>query len=92
MKILFDNGVPVRLRNALPGHSITTAQERGWEELRNGELLNNAPNQFEVLMTTDASIRHQQRLSECDIALIVLRPSIPGLNRISRLSLKLKIR
>lgn len=73
MKILFDNGVPVRLRQALSEHSITTAYEMGWEELRNGELLSRAQDQFDVLITTDSNIRYQQRISEYAIALIVLR-------------------
>ena len=48
-------------------------QKLGWQELGNGELLRKAQGSFEVLMTTDSNLKYQQRLSEFDIALIVLR-------------------
>ena len=37
MKILFDQGTPVPLRDALIGHTIETAYERGWSNSSNGE-------------------------------------------------------
>ena len=39
MRILFDQGTPVPLRNQLPGHDIATAHEEGWSTLSNGDLL-----------------------------------------------------
>ncbi len=39
MKILFDQGTPVAIRNALQGHFVRTANEQGWSALLNGELL-----------------------------------------------------
>ena len=42
MIILFDHGTPKGLARALPGHTIITAQARGWDKLSNGELLNAA--------------------------------------------------
>ena len=71
--ILFDNGVPRPLRKFLTPHRVTTAQELGWEELQNGNLLRMAQADFDVLISTDTNIKYQQRLSEYDIALIVLR-------------------
>ena len=40
MRILFDQGVPVPLRSSLTPHSVSTAYEKGWSQLRNGNLLN----------------------------------------------------
>jgi hypothetical protein len=40
MLILFDHGTPKGLAHALPGHTIVTAQARGWDKLNNGALLN----------------------------------------------------
>ena len=34
MKILFDQGTPAPLRRHLSGHSVDTAYERGWSDLR----------------------------------------------------------
>ena len=42
MKILFDQGTPVPLRQHLAGHVVDTAFERGWSDLHNGELLDRA--------------------------------------------------
>ena len=42
MLILFDKGTPKQLRRQLFGHEDETAQERGWDALSNGELLDRA--------------------------------------------------
>jgi len=39
VQVLFDQGTPVPLREALRGHAVSTAYERGWTQLKNGELL-----------------------------------------------------
>ncbi|MBI2398044.1 MAG: hypothetical protein HYV17_09610 [Xanthomonadales bacterium] len=39
MRILFDQGTPVPLRDALIGHEVISACEAGWATLRNGEPL-----------------------------------------------------
>jgi hypothetical protein len=54
MRILFDQGTPVPLRDALAGHVVVTAFELSWNNLENGELLRMAEaDGFEVLVTTD---------------------------------------
>jgi hypothetical protein len=73
VKILFDQGTPVPLRNALAAHEVATTFERGWQTLRNGELLTAAEAAgFEALITTDRQIRHQQNLDGRRIAILVL--------------------
>ncbi len=42
MKVLFDQGTPVPLRQHLSDHDVDTAFERGWAQLRNGMLLDRA--------------------------------------------------
>lgn len=39
MRILFDQGTPVPLRDDLVEHVVTTAFELGWSNLENGALL-----------------------------------------------------
>jgi len=52
MRILFDQGTPVAIRNAFRGHVVRTANEEGWSTLSNGELLRVAEEAgFEVLLT-----------------------------------------
>ena len=73
MKILFDQGTPVPLRNQLPNHSIITAYERGWQTLENGDLIATAEGDgFELILTTDQNVRYQQNLTGRRISIVVL--------------------
>jgi hypothetical protein len=73
MRILFDNGTPRGISVALVGHSVMEAREQGWDRLSNGELLDSAEAAgFEVLLTTDKNIHHQQSLVGRKIAVVAL--------------------
>lgn len=72
MRILFDQGVPVPLREFPRGHVVATAFEMDWSHLSNGDLLLAAEKQFDVLMTTDQQLRYQQNLAARKIAVFVL--------------------
>jgi hypothetical protein len=72
VRILFDQGVPAPLRGFLEGHTVATAYEKGWAALQNGELLRSAEGEFNVLVTTDHSLRHQQNLTGRRLAILVL--------------------
>ncbi len=73
MRILFDQGTPVPLRQYLREHSVTTAYEEGWSNLSNGDLLKSAEDQgYQIFVTTDRNLRYQQKLSDRQIAIVVL--------------------
>ena len=73
MRILFDQGTPAPLRKFLPGHEMTTAHERGWGNLQNGDLLRAAEAAgFDAIITTDQNLRYQQNLSNRRLAIVVL--------------------
>jgi predicted nuclease of predicted toxin-antitoxin system len=72
MKIFFDQGTPAPLRRALRGHTVSTAHEMGWGELDNGELLAAAEAEFDLLVTTDKNLRHQQNLTGRRLAIVIL--------------------
>jgi predicted nuclease of predicted toxin-antitoxin system len=73
MKLLLDQGTPVPLRNHLPGHTVETAYEKGWSNLKNGDLLTWAEAEgFDALITTDQNLRYQQNLSRRKISVVVL--------------------
>jgi len=73
MRILFDQGTPAPLRNALTPHIVETAYEKGWSNLSNGDLLNAAENNlFDLFVTTDQNLRYQQNLSGRKLAILVL--------------------
>ena len=73
MRVLFDQGTPVPLRNYLGEHEVATAAEMGWSRLSNGELLNAAEKQFDLLITTDQALHTQQNLSRRRLAVLILR-------------------
>lgn len=83
MRILFDQGTPVPLRQSLAHHEVTTAYERGWSKLRNGELLDAAEREgFEIFLTTDTQLKFQQNLKSRQIAVVVLStPSWPRIQQ-----------
>ncbi len=73
MKLLFDNGTPKPLREQLAEHDVDTAYERGWARISNGDLLDYAEREgYELLITTDQNIRHQQNISGRRIGIVVL--------------------
>ena len=73
MLILLDNNAPRGLVRALVGHTVTEARQRGWAELKNGDLLSVAEQAgFDVVLTADKNIRYQQNLKERRVAIVVL--------------------
>ena len=73
MRVLLDACVPRRLRNQLSGHEVSTAADMGWGDLDDGPLLDVMAGRFDVLITVDKNLPHQQRLSERPFAVVILR-------------------
>ena len=73
MRILFDVNVPEPLRRYLTEHTVDTPREKGWVEVRNGNLLDNAEREcYEIMITADQSMRYQQNMTNRQIAVIAL--------------------
>ena len=51
---------------------MATAFELGWSDLANGNLLQQAEAQFDLLITTDQNLRYQQNLARRRLAILVL--------------------
>ncbi len=63
-RILFDQNVPAPLRQHLGKHEIRTADEEGWGELSNGDLIRSAERAgFQILMTCDQNVAYQPNLA-----------------------------
>jgi hypothetical protein len=62
-----------RLAERIRGHEVASVIDFGWAELTNGRLLDAMVGQFDVLVTVDKGIRHQQRLEDRPVALVLLR-------------------
>lgn len=76
MKILLDECLDRRLARELEGdeREIRTVPQVGWASIKNGKLLALAAEEFDVFLTVDANLPHQQNLSRFNIAVVVLRP------------------
>jgi hypothetical protein len=71
---------------------VQTVPEAGWAGKQNGELLRLAQRNFDVLLTNDQNIEHQQSIGALDLAFIVLvaptidiadlLPLIPAVNEL----------
>ncbi len=73
MRVLLDEMLPRKLKRLLPeGAEVVTVQELGWDSKKNGELLASAEKEFDLLLTTDRGIPHQQDLSRFDLTVVVL--------------------
>ncbi len=72
MKIIIDECVPGIVKRALPSRNIVTVQEMGWAGIKNGQLLRLIGADFEVFITSDKNLRHQQNLESLDLSVIVL--------------------
>jgi predicted nuclease of predicted toxin-antitoxin system len=75
MKILIDECVPAGLSPVLRQHGFEcdTVRGAGYGSKKNGELLGLAEGKWDVLLTIDKNIRHQQNMSGRRIAILILR-------------------
>lgn len=73
MRILIDECVDQRLRLQMKGYECETAAFAGFSGFKNGVLLDAAEAAgFDVLITTDQEIPHQQNLDGRRIAIVIL--------------------
>ncbi len=74
MKILLDENLPRKLDSDFgPGFEVHTVRDMGWLGKKNGELLTLlTENNFDVFITLDKNLRHQQNLSKHNIAVFLL--------------------
>ncbi len=73
MKILLDECVTKRLKQHLKEHEVFTVTEMRWNGLKNGKLLTACvDNNFDILLTIDKNLMHQQNLDKYKISIVVL--------------------
>ena len=76
MRVLLDHNLPHKLRTNLGTigeHEISTASHLGWGQLKNGDLLLAAEEHgFEVFVTGDRGVVHEQNLGGRRLAVIAL--------------------
>ncbi|HEY0429188.1 MAG TPA: DUF5615 family PIN-like protein [Pyrinomonadaceae bacterium] len=73
MKVLLDECVTHYLKRDFAGHEVFTVEEAGFKGLKNGQLLQAASGEYDVLVTVDQNLQYQQNLKNLGIAVIILK-------------------
>src|SRR5256886_16650405 len=74
MRLLLDENLDWRLRRDLVDHQVESVPLIGWAGIENGELLRKAVETgFDVLVTMDSNMVHQQNIERHAIAVVALR-------------------
>jgi hypothetical protein len=72
VRILLDESLPRGLKGLLEGFDVVTVPEQGWQSMKNGELLGRASHAFDVFVTADQNLEHQQNIASLPLAVVVL--------------------
>ena len=74
MKILLDENLPTKLKfNFGESFETKTVKDMGWLGKKNGELLSLAVfNSFDIFLTLDKNLKHQQSINKFDLKFIIL--------------------
>ena len=91
MRLLLDENLPKRLKFDYPEHEIYTVRDKGWNGIKNGELLNLLiENNFDALLTFDKNLQHQQNFEKYTIAVFVLSAKINSYEELTILTPRVK--
>jgi predicted nuclease of predicted toxin-antitoxin system len=73
-RIRLDENIDCLLKGLFAAEfEVITVREHGWTGKKNGELLRLAEQEFDVFITMDKNLEHQQNLRALNIAVIVVR-------------------
>ena len=73
MRRLLDENLPKRLKQDFPEHEIYTVRDKGWNGIQNGALLKlMLAEKFQVLLTFDKNLQHQQNFATYSLTVFVL--------------------
>lgn len=94
-RVLLDENVDRKLKHSFdPAHEVVTVTKQGWSGKKNGDLLRAAEAEFDVLVTLDRNMPHQQHLPQYELAVVLIRsrsnrradiePAMEEVNRVVR--------
>jgi hypothetical protein len=75
VRVLLDENPPADLALELVGHEVSTVAAEGWVGITNGELLRRMGSKFDVPLTMDRNLQHQQNLSGLAFGIVLVRAS-----------------
>jgi len=73
VRILLDECVHVGVKAAFEGHSVKSVTELLWRHSKDGPLLAYAQEEFDVFITIDRNLEHQQNLASLKLGFVVAR-------------------
>ena len=85
MRVLLDESLPRGLAALIAGHDVSTVVEMGWSGMQNGQLLEQASEEFDAFVTIDANLPYQQVLGRFSIGVVLLRAPSNRLADLERL-------
>ena len=91
MRLLLDENLPKRLKLDYTEHEVYTVRDKGWNGIKNGELLKLLiENSFDALLTFDKNLQHQQNFLKYTITVFVLSAQINSYEELTKLTPKVK--
>lgn len=72
MRILIDECVNPRLRDAFLTHEVVTVAEAAWRSLPDDELIAAAQERFDVLVTTDRGFEFEHNLKKLSFGNVII--------------------
>ena len=72
MRVLLDECVNPRVRYAFSKHEVRTVREMGWGGITNGKLMVLAQQGFDIFVTVDQNLEHQQNVAKLMLGLIIV--------------------
>ena len=73
MRLLLDENLPKRLKADFAEHEIYTVRDKGWNGIKNGQLLQLMIEEgFHALLTFDKNLQNQQNFQKYTISVFVL--------------------
>jgi predicted nuclease of predicted toxin-antitoxin system len=73
MRLLLDENLPKRLKKDFPNQKIYTVRDKGWNGIKNGQLLQlMSEEDFNALLTFDKNLQHQHNFQKYTFTIFVL--------------------
>lgn len=72
MRVVLDECVNACVRAAFPGFQVRTVTEIGWRSSKDGPLLTFAQISFDVFVTIDRKLEHQQNIRMLNLGIVVV--------------------
>ena len=72
MRILLDECVNPRVREAFPEHDVVTVEEAEWRTLPDNEMMIHAQGQFDAFVTIDRGFEFEHNLKKLTFGIVIV--------------------